>query len=121
MDLEKSVIHGSKTTYLVESNIHMYFLGHSCSSSADMTCGVPQGSILGPISFLLLINDLPNASKELFSILFADDTTLQISGSNLEELYSNANCELDKAYDCFCNKLTLNVSKNIYFLELRKK
>ena len=97
-------------------------LGNSCSSSADMTCGVPQGSILGPILFLLLINDLPNASKELFSILFADDTTLQLSGSNLEELYSNANCELEKAYDWFCaNKLTLNISKTKYILFREKK
>ena len=65
------------------------------SSLKDILCGVPQGSILGPILFLFLINDLQNASK-LFTILFADDTTLQYSSENLKSLYDFAlkNCRL---------------------------
>jgi len=65
------------------------------SSLEDILCGVPQGSILGPILFLILINDLPNALK-LFTILFADDTTLQYSSENLKSLYDFAlkNCRL---------------------------
>ena len=86
------------------------------SSLKEMSCGVPQGSILGPILFILLINDLPNASK-LFSILYADDTTLIKSGSNISQLFEMANIELNKLADWFkANRLTLNTSKTKYIL-----
>ena len=86
------------------------------SSLKEMSCGVPQGSILGPILFILLINDLPNASK-LFSILYADDTTLIKSGSNISQLFEIANIELNKLADWFkANRLTLNTSKTKYIL-----
>ena len=86
------------------------------SSLKELMCGVPQGSILGPLLFILLINDLPNAT-DFFSILYADDTTLQKSSNNLIDLYSSANNELIKLADWFkANKLTLNVSKTKYIL-----
>ena len=91
------------------------------SSLEEISCGVPQGSILGPILFILLINDLPNASK-FFTILFADDTTLQFSSINLQHLYSLANVELAKIAEWFkANKLTLNASKTKYILFRKKK
>lgn len=66
--------------------------------------------------FLIFINDLPTATN-FFSILFADDTTFQLSGSNMPELFEKANIELAKASDWFIsNKLTLNIKKTKYIL-----
>ena len=86
------------------------------STLSELKCGVPQSSVIGPILFLLLINDLPNATN-LFSILFADDTTLHLSSSNIVSLYEQANKELDKLADWFkANKLTPNISKTKYMI-----
>ena len=60
-----------------------------------MEVGASQGEILSPILFLILINDLPNAF-EFFTILFVDDTTLLISGTDPQSLLNEANAELCK-------------------------
>ena len=74
--------------------------------------GVPQGSILGPLFFLLYINDLPAASSFFRYILFADDTNLFASGKDKDLLLRGLKLGLTKLSDWFAyNRLTLNYSK----------
>ena len=84
----------------------------SNSDYMNVLCGVPQGSILGPILFILYINDMCNVSTLLKPILFTDDTNLFYSGKDIDELCSVVSIELDKLCIWFqVNKLSLNTSK----------
>ena len=79
------------------------------SDMANVVCGVPQGSILGPKLFILYINDICNTSSLLKFILFADDTTIFWSGRDLTELSKHMSKELVKLSIWFAiNKLSLN-------------
>ena len=87
-----------------------------CSCLLDINVGVPQGSILGPLLFVLYINDLPNCS-ELYSILFADDTALLIEDSDPQKLIERANKEFYKVCTFFReNKLSLHPDKTKYII-----
>ena len=76
-------------------------------------CGVPQGSVLGPLLFLLYINDISESSNLLKYFLFADDTTIFYSSKNAEENEKILNTEIDKVSEWLsANKLSLNVRKS---------
>ena len=85
--------------------------------SNSISFGIPQGSILGPLLFLIYINDFPENLKTCKSILFADDTTLLFNDSNPKNLLRTINSELEIATKWFsANKLSLNVTKTNYVI-----
>ncbi len=72
----------------------MVYYKRKLSKSKNIVCGVPQGSILGPILFLLYVNDIFSLSKNCKKILFADDTSLFFTYSCLESLKTDINSEV---------------------------
>jgi hypothetical protein len=92
------------------------FLNGKCSSLLNILLGVPQGSILGPLLFLIYINDLPAASS-LPSSLFADDTKLFASGPDIHALTAFVNEEFQKVVQYFrLHKMALHPSKTKFLL-----
>ena len=92
-------------------------INDNLSPLSTVNIGVPQGSILGPILFLIYINDLPNVSKLFHFILFADDTTLSITHKNYNSLIQQTNSELLEIDKWIIkNRLSLNVDKTFLML-----
>ena len=82
-------------SYLTNRKIFSMVNGTLSGDFAFLTRSVPQGSILGPLLFLIFINDMPN-SNELLNFLFADDSTCLTSGNNIEQVGSFVNLQLQK-------------------------
>ena len=79
-------------------------------------CGVPQGSILGPLLYLLYVNDIGMACEGKI-LSFADDTTLLTSNNSVQSLYHEATLNINRLYGWFCaNRLSLNAKKTKYIV-----
>ena len=97
---------------------HQYVsIGSNTSAYTPIKCGVPQGSILSPLLFLIFMNDISNVSKIIRTVLFADDTTFLCSGKNIKEVTNTINSKLIKIYDWLAsNSLNINYKKTNYML-----
>ena len=115
------------SSYLTDRYQYVYLDGTE-SSMLSISTGVPQGSVLGPLLFLVYMNDIAEASDKFHSILFADDTTLTEPFCTFDLLTANnkydkkkisdtINIELRNIYEWLCvNKLSLNVSKTKFMV-----
>ena len=100
-------------SYLCGRSQYVTVNGH-VSASLSITCGVQQGSVLGPLLFLIYVNDLPSISKILEFYLCADDTSIYFESGNLLTLQKIVNRELRKVKKWLeANRLALNVNKQI--------
>ena len=103
-------------SYLTNRKQYVHLNGTD-SETRNITCGVPQGSVLGPLLFLLYINDLPNISQKLKFYLFADDTNIYLESADLKKLEKTMNKELEKLHEWLCfNRLSLNISKTNFVI-----
>lgn len=99
------------TSYLSERK-QVVKIGNCFSAPKSVSMGIPQGSCLGPLLFLIFINDLPKFSNMSTTILYADDTALLFQNSNLNDLVSIVNSELTRFSDwSTANKLIVNTEK----------
>ena len=108
------------TSYLNGRKQYVEWHGHK-SQAAAIETGVPQGSILGPLLFLIYINDLPSSTK-FKTVIYADDTNLLIKGPEIKALIADLNKELEKVNDYFkANQLKLNAKKTKIVCFQKKK
>ena len=103
-------------SYLSERYQHVK-INNLKSSDSKITHGVPQGSILGPLLFLLFINDIPDSIEDADVTLYADDTTVGVSNINLFEVIEQSSAVLNRVSNWFnTNRLCLNEEKSIHML-----
>ena len=104
-------------SYLTGRSQFLKYNSFTSTSAKPTTLGVPQGSILGPLLFLLYINDIHLSSSVPHFLLYADDTALLFSAPTLDDLKATMNKSLSKVATWLnSNRLTLNVKKSTYQL-----
>ena len=121
--LSKLELYGIKGTSLKWFESYVSGRSQICSVNSKMSavrqikCGIPQGSNLGPILFLLYINDLPNCLETTKANLFADDTSLSCEGFSPYEIETKLNKDIENVHRWLtANKLSLNMKKSEFMI-----
>ena len=113
----RGVAHAWFKSYLIGRSQKTVFNGSLSNNTCEIDCGVPQGSILGPLLYLIYVNDCFKCLDHSNAILYADDTTLVITAKSYELLYKYMNHDVAKLFDWLClNKLSVNDDKTKYMI-----
>ena len=92
-------------------------IGHCNSNFQIVECGVPQGSILGPVLFLLYVNDFPLYVSRSINALYADDTTLYDCDTGVQTIQTHLKSDLNAIIDwCHINGMLMNIDKTTSML-----
>ena len=107
-------VHRLLTSYLTNRYQYVTYGGLN-STLLQVTCGVPQGSVLGPLLFIIFVNDISNVNDLAKYVLFADDLNMFLANKDRKILYQQANqVPLDIYNYCFENMLIINFEKCCY-------
>ena len=104
------------SSYL-ENRSQQVFIGESVSNTLPINLGIPQGSVLGPLLFLIYVNEVPNISNNFTTCMFADDTSFLFKGRCITELFNVCNRGLEMFSDwCIANRLSVNIHKTKFMV-----
>ena len=111
-------------SYLTGRTQQIRFNDHASNNINAINFSVSQGSILGPLLFIIYVNNFPNCLKNGTSLSFADDTSILINGNNATSIFEKGNHELHNVDNwLIANKLSLNAGKTkcVYFRTVNSK
>ena len=104
------------TSYLTGRTQQVKYAGILSTTTLEVTSGVPQGSNLGPLLFLIYVNDFKNCLNDSDSLMFADDTSIFLQNKDIKELFDAGNKELQLVDQrLIANRFNVSKTKDVLF------